>query len=477
MNIFLSSIQFILPSGLLQKNGDDIGRFIRIFDPVFLVILFNCLQPNSIWTIPLISVPFWAIIFLLSVTILPSAGIYKSYRHKSLGILCRELTTSWITIFCLIILFTYFNKSTATYSRVATSSWFLISWLWLISCHIGGRMVLRKLRENGFNSRLIIYWGDPKSASNFANEVNNNSWLGFKIYRWFSPVKNYGKSVNLPRCSGGIDELEEWTSNYSADYLIFNESFNHDQNISMDRLLRIFGNTSMKVLYAPDWSRPTMRFTYEAIGNQHCIEVWGKKQPYFDRLIKRLFDLILTTVGLIIIFPLLIVIAVSVKLTSVGPIIFVQERYGLDGKKFLCYKFRTMISSQNQDQSVIQQATMNDKRVTNVGRFLRKWSLDELPQLLNVLIGDMSLVGPRPHAVQHNELYRKKITGYMQRHAFKPGITGLAQVKGWRGETQNISEMESRINADLEYQRNWSLFLDIKILVSTFITISSDNAY
>ena len=129
------------------------------------------------------------------------------------------------------------------------------------------------------------------------------------------------------------------------------------------------------------------------------------------------------------------------------------------------------------DQAVVKQATADDPRITPVGRFLRRWSLDELPQIFNVLIGDMSLVGPRPHAVQHNEMYRKLIPGYMQRHAFKPGITGLAQVSGWRGETRNLSEMANRIDADLRYQRDWSLKLDIKILIKTFLRLRSGNAY
>ncbi len=477
MNSIQARIQYLLPRGWLQKNGDDIGRFHRIFDPIFLAILFECFQSNKLWITPFISVPFSFIIYILAVLILPTSGIYKSYRHRSLGGLFRELTTSWIAIFCLIILFTYLNKSTANYSRIATTSWGLISWIWLIITHIASRIALRRIRENGLNSRLIVYWGDPDSATRFANEVSNNSWLGFRIIAWFSPVEHNSKIINLPPCSGGICQFEDWISNGSADCLVFNHSFDNKQKVSIDRLIRVFGNTSMKVLYAPDWSLPTMRFTYEAIGNQHCIEVWGKKQPYFDILIKRTFDLILTTLGAILISPLLLVIGISIKFTSIGPIIFVQERCGLDGMKFKCYKFRTMYSKTNQDESKVHQAKKFDPRVTPIGRFLRKWSLDELPQIFNVIKGDMTLVGPRPHAVEHNELYRTRITGYMQRHAFKPGITGLAQVKGFRGETENMREMENRINADLEYQRDWSLFLDIKILVKTFITISSENAY
>ena len=136
-----------------------------------------------------------------------------------------------------------------------------------------------------------------------------------------------------------------------------------------------------------------------------------------------------------------------------------------------------MYTTETSELSMIKQATPNDPRVTPIGAFLRRWSLDELPQVFNVLTGDMSLVGPRPHAIEHNETYRKIIPGYMQRHSFKPGITGLAQISGWRGETPLVSDMENRINADLVYQRDWSLMLDVKILIKTFLLLHTGNTY
>ena len=170
-------------------------------------------------------------------------------------------------------------------------------------------------------------------------------------------------------------------------------------------------------------------------------------------------------------------IALAVRLSSPGPIFFRQERCGLDGKPFSVFKFRSMSVLEAGDQPDLQQATRNDPRVTPVGAFLRRWSLDELPQLFNVIRGEMSLVGPRPHALVHNDYYRQHVAGYMQRHAFKPGITGLAQVEGWRGETAELESMARRIDADLRYQRNWSLQLDIKILIRTLLHLRSPNAY
>ena len=166
-------------------------------------------------------------------------------------------------------------------------------------------------------------------------------------------------------------------------------------------------------------------------------------------------------------------IAVAVKLTTPGSVIFTQHRYGLDGRKIIVYKFRTMYVSEDADQ--VSQATRNDSRITPIGAFLRRYSLDELPQFINVLQGQMSVVGPRPHAVAHNEEYRRLIKGYMIRHKVNPGITGLAQVRGHRGETATVEDMRQRVEADLEYLRNWSLGLDLKIIFMTVATVFSDS--
>jgi putative colanic acid biosynthesis UDP-glucose lipid carrier transferase len=172
----------------------------------------------------------------------------------------------------------------------------------------------------------------------------------------------------------------------------------------------------------------------------------------------------------------MLAIALGVKLSSPGPILFKQRRYGLDGRKIVVYKFRSMTVAEDGD--VVRQATRNDSRVTRFGAFLRRTSLDELPQLINVLQGRMSVVGPRPHAVAHNEMYRKLIRGYMIRHKVRPGITGLAQVNGWRGETETVEKMKGRIEMDLAYLRSWSLALDLQIILKTLaVVLGRKNAY
>ena len=190
-------------------------------------------------------------------------------------------------------------------------------------------------------------------------------------------------------------------------------------------------------------------------------------------VIKRFSDYVIASLMVLITSPLMLVIAFAIKLTTPGSIIFKQRRYGLDGRDIVVYKFRTMTVSEDSD--TFRQATRDDHRITKVGTFLRKYSLDELPQFINVLQGRMSVVGPRPHAVAQNEAYRPLIKGYMVRHKVNPGITGLAQVQGYRGETASVEDMRNRVDCDLEYLRNWSLALDLKIIAKSIRIIITDK--
>ncbi|MGH8496333.1 MAG: exopolysaccharide biosynthesis polyprenyl glycosylphosphotransferase, partial [Gammaproteobacteria bacterium] len=196
----------------------------------------------------------------------------------------------------------------------------------------------------------------------------------------------------------------------------------------------------------------------------------------FDGLVKRLSDIVITSFILLLTAPLMLAIAIGIKMTSPGPAIFKQRRYGLDGEEIKVYKFRTMYVTEDADH--VPQARRDDPRVTPFGAFLRRYSLDELPQFINVLQGRMSVVGPRPHAIAHNETYRKLIKGYMVRHKVTPGITGLAQVNGLRGETDTVESMKARVEYDLNYLRYWSLGLDVKIILKTVTILFGDkNAY
>ena len=242
-------------------------------------------------------------------------------------------------------------------------------------------------------------------------------------------------------------------------------------------LLDELRDTTISIYYLPDV------FMYDLIQarilNIHGVPLVALcETPFigFNAIVKRFWDVTLSLLILIVLSPLLLLISIGIKVTSPGPVLFRQHRYGLDGEEIIVYKFRSMTVCENGPD--IAQAKRQDPRITRFGAVLRKTSLDELPQFLNVLQGTMSIVGPRPHAVAHNELYRSQINGYMIRHKVKPGITGWAQVNGARGETDTIDKMQERIKFDLDYLRNWSLALDFLIILRTIsVVIKGENAY
>jgi putative colanic acid biosynthesis UDP-glucose lipid carrier transferase len=242
-------------------------------------------------------------------------------------------------------------------------------------------------------------------------------------------------------------------------------------------LVHELGDTTASIYFLPDVSG------FDCI-QQRASEILGMpvvamcETPFhgYRGLVKRLMDVTIAIGALVVLSPLLAAIAIAVKRGSPGPVLFRQRRYGLDGREINVYKFRTMTVCEN--GALVTQASRNDLRVTSIGKHLRRWSLDELPQLINVLQGTMSVVGPRPHAVAHNEEYRKLIKRYMVRHKVLPGITGLAQVRGCRGETARVEHMEARVLFDLEYMRRWSPMLDLEIILATAAAvIKTDNAY
>jgi putative colanic acid biosynthesis UDP-glucose lipid carrier transferase len=239
-------------------------------------------------------------------------------------------------------------------------------------------------------------------------------------------------------------------------------------------LIDALGDSTASIYFVPDLSAfDLMQARFGEIRGMPFVAV--RETPFCGMagVLKRASDLIIATAALPLVLPLMAAIAILVRRSSPGPVLFRQRRYGLDGREFTVYKFRTMTVCED---DAVHQATRGDLRITRVGRFLRQTSLDELPQLLNVFDGSMSLVGPRPHAVAHNEHYRKLVHDYMLRHKVRPGITGLAQVNGLRGETRDLEKMSQRVRYDLEYLKNWSLGLDLRILIKTARIVLTDRS-
>ena len=455
----------------------NITKFQKIFDPLALSVLFKIFLYEESSQVIFLNISLWFFSLIISAFVLTRSGIYQSYRQKSLYSVCKKVFTTWLLINGFIISTIYFHAPIIDISRTEFIKWSILSLIILLIHHVLLRKLIRYIRLKGGNSISILFWGDQKSMIEFEKNLKENPWSGFKIRAWFSPIQSdYGTNFHKNiQCKGGLSDLKIWLKSNNVDKLIFSNS--SEKFIPTKDLLKIFGDTHIPIYFAPEWTDSTMRLNTEYLHNKVLIRLWGDNFPVIDLIIKRVFDILSSFIALIILSPLLIVVSIAIITSSKGPIFYRQARYGAKGKIFKIIKFRTMKVCEDGSMKGLKQATKNDPRISKVGSFLRSWSIDELPQLINVLMGDMSLVGPRPHAVDHNEFYRKLIPGYMQRHSIRPGITGLAQVKGYRGETRTLDSMKKRIDEDLKYQSQWNLYLDFKILIMTLIKIKSPKAF
>ena len=464
-------------NGILRQSGGDLARVQRLGDPLVTAGLFQLMVGQYIPEPSPLLLPSWLWVLVLTILLLPSSGMYGSFRQGSLKDLATRVTNRWLTVLMSILVLTYVTKSSEYFGRLGFVIWATITLCLLQLSHVGLRKLLRMHRMRGGNSRTILYWGDSEAATKFSNRLVNAPWLGLKVSKWFSPnpPRPDCQPPELPPCSGSLIEMRRWLSDNEVDSIVF--SHLPSSSVNMVELLEFFGDTCLPVIYAPHWARKGMRFEVEQFGDTYCLNLWGGEHSRFNTNLKRAFDLVVSTVGLMVLSPLFLVVAISIRLTSEGPVLFAQERYGMNGERFKLLKFRSMKVMESGNTRGLRQATKEDPRVTPIGKFLRRWSIDELPQLINVLRGEMSIVGPRPHAVDHNESYRRLIPGYMQRHAFKPGLTGLAQVEGWRGETRELESMANRVEADLRYQREWKLDLDVAIMLRTISSLWTHKAY
>ena len=461
------------PGGLFRLHGKDLNRLQRFLDPAMITILFLAAAAGSSVPLPITSLT----IFLLTALILPAGKLYRSYRQTSLWVLVRRVSISWALVLTGLLLLGFLLKLSATFSRLDMTLWAILGWGLLLLHHVGSRKILRWQRLRGGNNLSIVFWGTPSQAIDFHRKLQELPWIGLRLAAWFEAPDSEPKPLppSMLPCSGGLPEMRQWLKSHHVDQIYF--SHHSSSNLPLEQVLLFFGDTCNPIYYIPWWANSSMQFRTEQLGDVFTVNLWGQESSLIDHRIKRLVDLVGASLALVLLAPLLLLIALLVATTSSGPVLFAQTRYGLDGRPFHMLKFRSMTVTEDGTTPGLQQARRDDPRVTPLGRILRHWSLDELPQLFNVLNGSMSLVGPRPHAVDHNEHYRQLIPGYMQRHTFKPGMTGLAQVEGWRGETAELEAMANRVKADLRYQREWSLGMDLRILLRTLFKLRSRNAY
>ena len=331
------------------------------------------------------------------------------------------------------------------------------------------------LARQGYRTAVLA--GLSPVGRKLGEQFDEHQLLGVRLIGLFDD-RNTSRLAPLPEweLKGRLADIPQFVNDNRVDTVFIALPMS-----SQERLLNLLDglrDTTASIYFVPDiFQFDAIQARLDEVNGIPVLAVCESPHDGVNSFVKRALDVVLATLILALIWPLLIAIAVGVKLSGPGPVLFKQRRYGLDGRDIIVYKFRTMRVMQ--DGAHVPQARRNDDRITPIGAFLRRTSLDELPQFFNVLQGHMSIVGPRPHAAAHNELYRKLIKGYMIRHKVKPGITGLAQVSGYRGETDSIEKMEKRIHLDLAYLRDWSIGLDFLIIMKTvrLLLQGSDNAY
>jgi putative colanic acid biosynthesis UDP-glucose lipid carrier transferase len=388
----------------------------------------------------------------------------------------KDILVSWGVIVLILLFFGYATKFLWAFDPVVLLAWVAFVPVVLYVAHRGAPLVLPKILEmEGYRSAVIV--GVTETGRRLADQFERSRFLGVKVEGFFddrSPQR-VGELPG-PGLRGRLADLPAFVKAHRVEAVFIALPMASQPRIL--KLLDEMRDTTSSIYFVPDmFMTDLIQARMDDVNGIPVVAVC--ESPFYgvNGLVKRLEDVVLATLILVLIAPLLAVIAVGVKLDSRGPVIFRQRRYGLDGREIIVYKFRTMRVLE--DGPHVPQAVRGDPRVTRFGAFLRRTSLDELPQFVNVLQGRMSIVGPRPHAIAHNETYRKLIKGYMVRHKVKPGITGLAQVSGARGETDTIEKMQRRIEYDIEYLRNWSLRLDLAIILRTIpVALKGDrNAY
>jgi putative colanic acid biosynthesis UDP-glucose lipid carrier transferase len=379
----------------------------------------------------------------------------------------------WAVLLALLYFIGRVSGFAEHYSRPIILWWALLAGGAVFMLQLFLLLVMRRIVMDQSNQRSAVIIGVNEVSVRLAYTLDTHRELCTRVAGFFDD-RHADRLEPLGRIAllGKLTDLVEYVKREKIDVIFVALPIRHVQRV-MDLLDELRDSTA-SIYYVPDV------FVFDLIqsrtGDIKGVPVVAMcETPFYGYrgVLKRVTDITFTLGVLAFALPVLIVVALLVKLTSKGPIIFKQRRYGLDGEEILVYKFRSMRVTE--DGAQIRQATRDDDRITPIGRYLRKYSLDELPQLFNVLQGRMSLVGPRPHAVAHNEQYRKLIKGYMLRHKVLPGITGLAQVSGCRGETAELADMQARVNYDLDYLRHWSPALDFKIIVLTAVQLFRDS--
>ena len=469
---------------LLEQNNRDISRQSSTNFGSLLRILDFVLMLGGILVIGMYQSEFagleWLLLYGCIGWILYHAGasylsFYGSWRVYSLARELLQVALVWFLSFSCVALAALLLFSDEAHVRSVLLPWGAVVGMGML-CYRGLlRLFLHRLRELGLNNHNVAIVGCSPSAERLKKGFEAAPWMGFRVVGQYDKLRTGVEADSTALNVLDVQELIRLARNGQIDRAYVTWEMSREADIR--ELIEALADTTVSLFLIPDLLVSDLMYSrVEPINDVVTVSIYDSPAYGPTGSLKRVEDIVLSLVILGIVSLPMLLIALAVKFTSAGPVLFKQTRYGLDGRPIKVYKFRTM--KVMEDGSVVTQATRYDSRITPVGAFLRRTSLDELPQFINVLQGRMSIVGPRPHAVAHNEQYRGLIHGYMLRHKVKPGITGWAQINGWRGETDTLEKMQKRVELDHDYIRHWSLAFDLKIIfITAFKGFFDKNAY
>jgi len=466
----------VFSKGFLRRHASGITLLHRLLDPVISVLTFYTLSRSFQTEWSAVQFLLLPMIFLLVFVVFQRVDLYRSWRGSLLLGESRRVLVAWSVVLCFFFPFSYAANIPLIFSGQIFLLYALVTPAFLILTRFVIRLILRQFRKMGKNQRRVVIVGAGDLGQKVSTEILSGSGMGIQLNGFFDDRWSEGlKSVMGVPVLGDLQAVVAYAQLHAVDIIYLALPFRAESK--MREIARAVRDTRTSLYLVPDiFIFSLLNTRMIDLGGIPVFSIFSVPLAGIEGWIKRLQDLFLAGFVILLISPLLLVIGILIKLTSKGPILFIQRRYGLHGGEVKIYKFRTMTVCE--DGAVFTQTKKSDPRVTKLGSFLRRSSLDELPQFLNVVRGEMSIVGPRPHPVAMNEHYRHLIDDYMLRHKIKPGITGWAQVNGWRGETETLEKMMKRVEYDLEYIRNWSTWLDFKIIFLTiFRGFRGTNAY
>ncbi len=411
---------------------------------------------------------------LLAVSVFSELGVYRTWRRGQTFAMYGRLLLGWAAVLGTLATLSYMSKTGSEFSRLWFGYWAIIGLVALVLTRLLAGFALAALSRAGIGLRNVVLVGPPKECSLTQQHIAQGPATGFRVIGICDGSLGEPEAdANGVRSVGSLDCLAAWLRRHQVHEVWLTWPMRDENRIR--ETMQALNDTVVNIRWVPDI------FAYRLI-NHGVTELAG--MPLLDlsitpisginRVIKEVEDIVLASLILVLILPLMLVLAIGVKLSSPGPILFRQKRHGWDGREIEVWKFRSM-RVHAEHAGTVTQARRDDERVTRFGRFIRRTSLDELPQFFNVLQGRMSIVGPRPHAVEHNDQFKGLIPDYLLRHRVKPGITGWAQVSGLRGETDTIDKMRARVELDLYYIEHWSIWFDLRIILQTALTVPFDR--